>query len=97
MERMSKELLVGAFYENAEGICMKVLAKVVRKAGSFYKNRQGEVEQFTCSTKENFENMYHVINENGAYDLGDYGNGYIVNSVGGFGNCPNMRDLVKPL
>ena len=62
------------------------------QVGKSYKNRDGlimdVVEKIT-------DNDFHVTNKDGVYNHGDYGNGYIVNKIGGFGSYPNHRDLIE--
>lgn len=62
------------------------------QVGKSYKNRDGLVMDVVEKLSDN---DYHVTNKDGAYNHGDYGNGYIVNKIGGFGNYPNNRDLIE--
>ena len=62
------------------------------QVGKSYKNRNG----FVMNVIEKLtDNDYLVTNKEGVYDHGDFGNGYIVTKFGGFGNCPNQRDLIE--
>lgn len=62
------------------------------QVGESYKNRDGVimdvVEKLT-------DNDYAVTNKDGAYNYGEYGNGYVVTKFGGFGICHNHMDLIE--
>ena len=62
------------------------------QVGKSYKNRDGVVMDVVEKLSDNH---FHVTNKDGVYNHGEYGNGYIVNKIGGFGNCPNHRDLTE--
>lgn len=62
------------------------------QVGKSYKNRNGLVMDVVEKLSDN---DFHVTNKDGVYNHGDYGNGYVVNRIGGFGNYPNHRDLIE--
>ena len=66
--------------------------KVEIQVGKSYKNRDGLIMDVI---EKKTENHFHVTNKDGAYNHGEYGNGYIVNKFGGFGNYPNQRDIIE--
>jgi hypothetical protein len=69
--------------------------KIELKVGETYINREG-VEMKVMEKLPT--NEFIVQNDKGIYcvkDFYDYGNGYIVNLSGGFGEYPNHRDLIK--
>jgi hypothetical protein len=61
--------------------------------GKYYKNRN----DITVKVIGKVDDKFHVMNEGGTYDHSEYGNGYLVDRFGGFGNYPNPYDLIKNL
>ena len=63
--------------------------------GETYINREGVEMKVIVKLPTN---EFLVQNDKGVYhvkDFYDYGNGYIVNPNGSFGEYPNPRDLIK--